>query len=381
MKENLSKRNILVTFGTRPEAIKMAPVILELKKSQKLNVIVCSTGQHREMLEQVLSFFDISVDYDLNVMRPDQTLPDVFSQIFKKLTVIFQENEIDMALIHGDTLTTVSASLSAFYNKVPIAHIEAGLRSGDLHSPWPEEANRKVAGALTSIHFAPTELAKTNLLNEGYNPDCIFVTGNTVIDALKFTQRMLRKDTILVQKIESKFKYLPDDKLILVTGHRRESFGKGFENICSALLKLATRHPDWTIVYPVHLNPNVRKTVYKYLSNEPNILLIDPVEYQSFVYLMQKVQIIITDSGGIQEEAPYFQKPVLVMRDTTERIEALNANTIKLVGTSEKGIIDGVTLEISQYINRGREGRRITNPYGDGNAAVRIADCIHKYFG
>ena len=375
------KKNILVVFGTRPEAIKMAPVINELSISDAFNVYVCSTGQHREMLNQVLSFFEISLDFDLELMTGNQSLSDLFSKIVKNLPDILKSQNIDLVLVHGDTLTTFASAITSFYNNVPVAHVEAGLRSGDLYSPWPEEANRKLTSVLSSLNFAPTETARAKLLEEGVSSETIVVTGNTVIDALEITQKKMENDFCLKKKIDKEFSFLPDKSMILVTGHRRESFGVGFKNICGAILQIAQDHPNWIFVYPVHLNPSVKGPVYEVLSHKKNVYLIEPVEYPSFIYLMKRASIILTDSGGVQEEAPSLNKPVLVMRETTERVEALEAGTIKLVGTSKDGIVKNVVTIISKIENGLKDNSKLMNPYGDGAAAKRIKESLLKFFG
>jgi UDP-N-acetylglucosamine 2-epimerase (non-hydrolysing) len=377
--KNITKKNVLVVFGTRPEAIKMAPVINAMRRSEELNVLVCSTGQHKEMLSQVLSFFKIPIDFDLALMTDQQSLPNLFSLIVKNLTLILEKNNLDMVLVHGDTLTTFASAITAFYNNIPVGHVEAGLRSGDLFSPWPEEANRKLTSAISSLNFAPTETAKKALLREGYPDNTIVVTGNTVIDALKIAQATMETDISLKTKILSEFSFIPDKKMILVTGHRRESFGSGFENICAALLEFALSHPEWIIVYPVHLNPRVMGPVFEVLSNIKNIFLIKPVEYASFIYLMQKSDIILTDSGGVQEEAPSLGKPVLVMRETTERVEALNAGTISLVGTSKARILMGLNSTVNHIESGQSDGIVLKNPYGDGTAAMKIHSSINEF--
>lgn len=380
MTNNSKKINVLVVFGTRPEAIKMAPVIVELEKSERVNVNICSTGQHREMLTQILSFFDISLDYDLDIMTPNQALDNVFIKIVDKLSNIFKRNKFDMVLVHGDTVTTIAASIAAFYNNIKVGHVEAGLRSDNIMAPWPEEANRRMTSAITSINFAPTVFARDRLLREGHAEGTIFVTGNTVIDALVYSTKKLSSESIFADEIKKQFSYLNSEKLILVTGHRRESFGSGFDNICQALLHIASILQDWTIIYPVHLNPNVEATVYPLLSNVPNIILTKPLEYPSFVYLMQRADLILTDSGGIQEEAPFLGKPVLVMRETTERVEALEGGFVKLVGTTSQSIIDGALTEISNIERGYSDKRNVHSPYGDGNAASLIVSQVIKFF-
>ncbi|EJX1328841.1 UDP-N-acetylglucosamine 2-epimerase (non-hydrolyzing), partial [Vibrio parahaemolyticus] len=328
------KKKVLTVFGTRPEAIKMAPLVHALNSDSRFEAKCCVTAQHREMLDQVLELFDIKPDYDLNLMKVGQTLNDVSASILLELKPVLQDFKPDVVLVHGDTATTFSASLAAYYEQIEVGHVEAGLRTGNIYSPWPEEANRRLTGVLTKYHFAPTETSKNNLLKENVSSDDIHVTGNTVIDALLMVKNKIDKDESLNKSLASKFPFLDSEKkLILVTGHRRESFGGGFERICEALAITAREHPDAQIVYPVHLNPNVREPVNRILKGVDNIHLIEPQQYLPFVYLMNRAYIILTDSGGIQEEAPSLGKPVLVMRDTTERPEAVAAGTVKLVGT------------------------------------------------
>jgi len=369
-------KKILLVFGTRPESIKMAPLVKKFQKDRvNFNTKVCVTGQHREMLDQVFEFFRITPDYDLNIMKPDQNFYEITSNILLKIKPVLEDFEPDIVLVHGDTATTFAASLAAYYQKIKIGHIEAGLRTGDLYSPWPEEGNRKLTGILSKYHFAPTETSRQNLLDEGVNNALIFVTGNTVIDALKLALKSLNTDDSLKLKvrntiIKSGFKEL-ESKFILVTGHRRENFGKGFLNICAALKALAESNPDVNILYPVHLNPNVRKPVNELLFNIQNIKLVEPFQYEEFIYLMSKSYLILTDSGGIQEEAPSLGKPVLVMRDSTERPEAVKAGTVKLVGSSKENIVKEV-----QYLLDNKDAyndmSRSHNPYGDGNASNKI---------
>ncbi|GMM68919.1 UDP-N-acetylglucosamine 2-epimerase (non-hydrolyzing) VpsA [Alteromonas sp. MTD1] len=365
-------KKVLLVFGTRPEAIKMAPLVLELKKSTELIIEVCVTAQHREMLDQVLALFAIEPDYDLNIMKSGQDLYDITSRVLLGLRDVIKRSQPDILLVHGDTTTTFASSLAAFYEKIEIGHVEAGLRTGNLYSPWPEEANRKLTGALTKYHFAPTLTSKNALLKENINEEHIHVTGNTVIDALFWVSEKIESDIQLNGEIANKFKAINfNKKVILVTGHRRESFGGGFENICTALKTIATQDDNVEIVYPVHLNPNVQEPVNRLLANQHNIHLIAPLDYLPFVYLMNKSYLILTDSGGIQEEAPSLGKPVLVMRDTTERPEAIDAGTVKLVGTSSEKIIDETIrlLNDTSYYSAMSEAH---NPYGDGNACTRI---------
>ncbi len=373
------EQKILVVFGTRPEAIKMAPLVQALKETGWC-ARVCVTAQHREMLDQVLNLFEITADFDLDIMQPGQDLYDITARVMTGMRGVLQAFRPDIVLVHGDTTTTFAASLAAFYERTPVGHVEAGLRTGDLYSPWPEEANRKLTGALTALHFAPTELARTNLLQEGVSPESITVTGNTVIDALEQVVTMLESigvdlfsDHALQPVIAS------GRRMILVTGHRRESFGAGFENICAALAQLARRYPDFDIVYPVHLNPNVRAPVQRVLSGIANVHLVEPLDYLPFVFLMNRSHLILTDSGGIQEEAPSLGKPVLVMRDTTERPEAVNAGTVLLVGSSTEAIV----REASRLIDRDdayAAMARAINPYGDGRACERIVVGLGRFF-
>jgi UDP-N-acetylglucosamine 2-epimerase (non-hydrolysing) len=365
-------KKILTVFGTRPEAIKMCPLILELKKDKAFDSRVCVTAQHREMLDQVLNLYDVEPEYDLNVMTPKQTLSKLLSNMLDGLNKILSDFKPDLIIVHGDTATTLAASLSAYFNKVKLCHVEAGLRTGDLYSPWPEEGNRKLTSVITDIHFAPTSNSKLNLLNEGVSDNKIFVTGNTVIDSLIWVQNKILHDDGLRIALEEKFSYLNNKKkLILVTGHRRESFGKGFENICLALKQLAQTENSIEIIYPVHLNPNVQLPVDNYLSGIENIHLIKPLDYLPFCYLMNRSYIILTDSGGIQEEAPSLGKPVCVMRDNTERPEAIEAGTVRLVGTNVEKIIKNIReLLIDQ--NEYKKMSIAHNPYGDGESSKKI---------
>lgn len=368
--------NIIIVFGTRPEAIKMAPVIHALNKKKGVNVITCITAQHREMLDQVLKIFNIIPDYDLNIMKAGQSLNDVTAEIVLGLKKVLQEVKPDLLLVHGDTSTTFSAALAAYYEQVPVGHVEAGLRTGNIYSPWPEEANRRLTSIITQFHFAPTNNAKNNLVNEGISVNDIVVTGNTVIDSLFIAKELLSNDKELELKLEEKFDFLDVTKrTILVTGHRRENFGDGLKNICKALLAISKKFDDIQIIYPLHMNPNVRDPVRRYLGSMNNIFLIEPLEYLPFVYLMHKSYIILTDSGGIQEEAPSLGKPVLVMRDTTERPEAVLAGTVKLVGTNDRNIINQVTSLLESPLEYGKMANAI-NPYGDGRASDYIADYI-----
>lgn len=369
---------VLTVFGTRPEAIKMAPLVHALAADTRFDSKVCVTAQHREMLDQVLDLFDITPNYDLNLMKAGQTLPEVTSRILLELTPVLKEYKPDVVLVHGDTATTFAASLAAYYEQIAVGHVEAGLRTGNIYSPWPEEANRKLTGALTRFHFAPTDTSKANLLAENVPEALISVTGNTVIDALLMVKNKLESDDELAAKLASEFPFLePNKKLVLVTGHRRESFGGGFERICEALVDVAKTHSNAQIVYPVHLNPNVQEPVNRILAGVDNIKLIEPQQYLPFVYLMNRAHIILTDSGGIQEEAPSLGKPVLVMRDTTERPEAVSAGTVKLVGTNKTKI----TQTLNDLISDQEAYNAMSfahNPYGDGNACARILDTLAR---
>lgn len=366
----------LCVFGTRPEAIKMAPLALALIADERFDARVCVTGQHREMLDQVLELFELKPDFDLNIMKPGQDLTDVTSAILQGMKGVFSDFRPDIVLVHGDTATTFATTLAAYYQQIPVAHVEAGLRTGNLYSPWPEEANRKLTGALASIHFAPTETSQQNLLREGIPASSIEVTGNTVIDALLQVVAKLDQDSELQGLFKQQFSFLrPDSRLVLVTGHRRESFGDGFERICQSLAETAKAFPDVEIVYPVHLNPNVREPVNRLLAGVSNIHLIEPLEYLPFVYIMNRSYLILTDSGGIQEEAPSLGKPVLVMRDTTERPEAVDAGTVKLVGTD----VEVITRNLNSLLTDAEAYRQMSfahNPYGDGEACARIIETL-----
>lgn len=366
----------LSVFGTRPEAIKMAPLALKLAADNRFDAHVCVTGQHREMLDQVLDLFELTPDYDLKIMKPGQDLTDLTTSILQGMRGVLAEVKPDIVLVHGDTATTFATTLAAYYQQIPVGHVEAGLRTGNIYSPWPEEANRKLTGALAELHFAPTDRSRQNLLEEGIAPAKVHVTGNTVIDALLEVVRKLEDSEQFRQQFAEQFDFLDANrKLILVTGHRRESFGDGFERICQALHDTAAAHPDTQIVYPVHLNPNVLEPVKRLLSDIDNVYLIEPLDYLPFVYLMNRSHLILTDSGGIQEEAPSIGKPVLVMRDTTERPEAVEAGTVKLVGTDVECIVgemhtlltDTAAYEAMSYAH---------NPYGDGKACQRILETL-----
>ncbi|MEM1189497.1 MAG: UDP-N-acetylglucosamine 2-epimerase (non-hydrolyzing) [Pseudomonadota bacterium] len=365
---------ILLVFGTRPEAIKMSPVVSTLRSAPGFEVRVCVTAQHRQMLDQVLELFEIVPDYDLDLMTPGQDLTDVTSGVLIGLRTVLRECKPDLVLVHGDTTTTLAASMASFYEQIEVGHVEAGLRTGNMLSPWPEEANRRVTGCLTSHHFAPTQRAKDNLLAENVDSSRVLITGNTVIDALLRVQRLVGSEENSVP-LDSMLPELDaEKKLIVVTGHRRESFGGGFERICQALARIS-RRGDVEIVYPVHLNPHVREPVGRVLGDSPNVQLIDPLDYLPFVRLMSRSHIILTDSGGIQEEAPSLGKPVLVMRDTTERPEAVEAGTVKLVGTDEETICSE-TFKLLDDGDAYNEMSRAHNPYGDGRASERILDYL-----
>ena len=374
----MTKRKILIVFGTRPEAIKMALLIKEFQKCAEFEVKVCVTAQHRQMLDQVLEFFEIKPDFDLNLMKQGQDLYDITSGVLLGMRDVFSEYTPDIVFVHGDTTTTYAVSLAAYYQKIDVAHVEAGLRTHNIYSPFPEEINRQMMGLIAKYHFAPTTDARDNLLKEGKDPKNIVVSGNTVIDALLWTIDKIENNELLKNKIlsfiNSKYK-LSDRKFILVTGHRRENFGEGFVNICEALREIALKNENIDIVYPVHLNPNVRKPVGEILSGISNIFLIDPLEYDSFVYLMSKSYMIVTDSGGIQEEAPSLCKPVLVIRETTERPEGIRAGCVKLIGTKRENIIK----EVQKLLNLKDEYDKMSksiSPYGDGKACKKILEFL-----
>ncbi|MGR5207602.1 non-hydrolyzing UDP-N-acetylglucosamine 2-epimerase [Vibrio alfacsensis] len=371
---------VLSVFGTRPEAIKMAPLVHELNEAEGIDAKVCVTAQHREMLDQVLSLFEIKPDYDLNIMKPGQSLYDVTSNILTGLKPVLEEFQPNVVLVHGDTSTTLSTSLAAYYQQIAVGHVEAGLRTGNIYSPWPEEGNRKLTSSIAALHFAPTSTSEQNLIKEGIEVKHIATTGNTVIDALFLVKEKLETDEDLNATLSAVFPEIDaNKKLILVTGHRRESFGGGFERICEALVEIANKHPDTQVLYPVHLNPNVREPVNRILKGVNNVHLIEPQDYLPFVYLMNRAHIILTDSGGIQEEAPSLGKPVLVMRDTTERPEALEAGTVKLVGTDKQAIIDAVENLLTNQADY-ESMSRAHNPYGDGKACKRIIEKIKQHF-
>ena len=374
----------MLVFGTRPEAIKMAPLVKEFQKHpETFQTIVCVTGQHREMLDQVLHLFDIKPDYDLNIMKQGQDLYDVTSRVLLGMRDVLKEANPDIVLVHGDTTTSTASALAAFYQQIPVGHVEAGLRTHDIYSPWPEEMNRLITGRIATYHFSPTALSKQNLLDEGINEEAITVTGNTVIDALYMVVDKIKSDRQLGEELETLLRESGYDvnrlngtrKLVLITGHRRENFGEGFISMCRAIKALTEKYPNADFVYPMHLNPNVRKPIHEVfgedLSDLDNMFFIEPLEYLSFVYLMEKSTIVLTDSGGIQEEAPGLGKPVLVMRDTTERPEALEAGTVKLVGTDYDKIVNEVSalLDDMDYYDR---MSKAVNPYGDGLACERI---------
>lgn len=370
---------ILTVFGTRPEAIKMAPLVHALAADSFFEAKVCVTAQHREMLDQVLGLFEIKPDYDLNIMKPGQSLHQITANILTGLKPVLSKFKPDVVLVHGDTATTFAATLAAYYDQIPVGHVEAGLRTGDLYSPWPEEGNRKLTGAIAKFHYAPTEYSAENLMKEGVDEAFIDITGNTVIDALLWVKNKLETNPEVRATAGISYNFLrPNKKLVLVTGHRRESFGGGFERICESLKIIAETHSDVEVVYPVHLNPNVQEPVNRLLKGVDNVHLIEPLDYLPFVNLMVQAHIILTDSGGIQEEAPSLGKPVLVMRDTTERPEAVSAGTVKLVGTDVKQI----TFEIDQLMNNDAHYETMSkahNPYGDGNACQRILESLKQH--
>ncbi len=376
----------MLVFGTRPEAIKMAPLVKELQKdTDDFQTIVCVTGQHREMLDQVLHLFEIQPDYDLNIMKQGQDLYDVTARVLVGMRDVLKEAEPDVVLVHGDTTTSTAAALAAFYQQIPVGHVEAGLRTHNIYSPWPEEMNRLITGRIATYHFSPTQLSRQNLLKENVPDDMISVTGNTVIDALYWVVDKIKNDQSLNDELKQILASAGYDvnrlnegkKLVLITGHRRENFGNGFISMCTAIKDLTQKYPEVDFVYPMHLNPNVRKPIHevfgKNLSNLGNMFFIEPLEYLSFVYLMEKSTIVLTDSGGIQEEAPGLGKPVLVMRDTTERPEALDAGTVKLVGTDYNKILNEVSTLLDNE-NAYEMMSRAVNPYGDGLACKRIID-------
>lgn len=379
-------KKVMLVFGTRPEAIKMAPLVKEFEKhADEFQTIVCVTGQHRQMLDQVLQLFDITPDYDLNIMKQGQDLYDVTARVLTGMRDVLKETQPDVVLVHGDTTTSTAAALAAFYQQIPVGHVEAGLRTHNIYSPWPEEMNRQLTGRMATYNFAPTPLSKQNLLREAVAEESIVVTGNTVIDALYWVVNKIKTDAVLNSELQNllaqagyNVNRLSDGKkLVLITGHRRENFGDGFINMCTAIRDLTQKYPDVDFVYPMHLNPNVRKPIHEVfgedLSNLGNMFFIEPLEYLSFVYLMEKSTIVLTDSGGIQEEAPGLGKPVLVMRDTTERPEALEAGTVKLVGTDYDKIVSEVSLLLDDQAHYDAMSKAV-NPYGDGLACGRILE-------
>ncbi len=370
------KLKVLTVFGTRPEAIKMAPLVRQLAQHPEINSKLCVTAQHRQMLDQVLELFEIKPDFDLNIMKPGQDLNSITTAILTHIKEVYTEFRPDVVLVHGDTSTTFCASLAAFYQRIAIGHVEAGLRTGNIYSPWPEEANRRLTGVLTSLHFAPTTESQSNLLKENVPAANISVTGNTVIDALLLVKDKFETNPQLSSQQAQRFTFLRDNaRLVLITGHRRENFGDGFERICKALGQLADKYPEVDFVYPVHLNPNVQDPVKRLLSGLSNVHLIEPLDYLPFVFLMMRSHIILTDSGGIQEEAPSLGKPVLVMRDTTERPEAVAAGTVRLVGTDAEKIVSNVS-ELLEDENAYRDMSFAHNPYGDGQASGRIIQTL-----
>ena len=367
---------VLTVFGTRPEAIKMAPLVHALAKDPHFEAKVCVTAQHREMLDQVLKLFSIVPEYDLNIMQPGQGLTEITCRILEGLKPVLESFKPDVVLVHGDTTTTMAASLAAFYQRIPVGHVEAGMRTGDLSSPWPEEGNRTLTGHLATYHFAPTETSRQNLLRENIADNRITVTGHTVIDALFWVRDRVLSDEALHNELTQRYPFLANGKkMILVTGHRRESFGRGFEQICHALAEIAANNPDVQIVYPVHLNPNVSEPVKRILGHVENVILIEPQDYLPFVWLMNRAWLILTDSGGIQEEAPSLGKPVLVMREMTERPEAVSAGTVCLVGTDSQRIVNEVT-RLLQDESAYQAMSRAHNPYGDGHACHRILSAL-----
>lgn len=369
-------KKVFLVFGTRPEAIKMAPLVALLKNDSRFEYKICVTGQHREMLDQVLRLFSITPDYDLDIMRPGQGLTSITSLIMNGLNSIFEDYKPDYVLVHGDTTTTMAATLASYYNRIKVGHVEAGLRTGNIYSPWPEEGNRKVTGALANIHFAPTSTSKANLLAENVSDNAIHIVGNTVIDSLFLVKNIIRDDETLDATLNTQMPFLNyGKKIVLITGHRRENFGDGFENICNAIVDVSKEFEDVLFIYPVHLNPQVQGPVKRILNTVKNVLLIDPLDYLPFIYLMDKSYLILTDSGGIQEEAPSLGKPVLVMRETTERPEAVSAGTVKLVGTDKKTIYLNIKALLSDRIIYEKMSKA-HNPYGDGKAAKRILDIL-----
>ena len=388
-------KKVMLVFGTRPEAIKMAPLVKKFQESDDFETIVCVTAQHREMLDQVLDIFEIKPDYDLNIMKQGQDLYDITSRVLLGLRDVLNETNPDLVLVHGDTTTSSAAALAAFYKQIPVVHVEAGLRTNNIYSPWPEEMNRRITGRIATYHLAPTELSRQNLLKENVNDNNIIVTGNTVIDALFWVVEKIKNDDKLAETLQKNIKNNGYDinrisrkdtrtcvstrKLVLITGHRRENFGEGFKNICYAIRDLSIKYPDVDFVYPMHLNPNVRKPISEIFGNEANkssnTFFIEPLDYLNFIFLMEKSHIILTDSGGIQEEAPSLGKPVLVMRDNTERPEALDAGTVKLVGTDYDKIVNEVSQLLENEDSYNTMSKAV-NPYGDGSACERIVEFL-----
>lgn len=380
-------KTLLLVFGTRPEAIKMCPLVLEFKKhSDVFKTLVCVTGQHREMLDQVLNLFEIKPDYDLNIMKPNQDLYDITSNVLLGMRDVLADAKPDVVFVHGDTTTSSATALAAFYKQIPVAHIEAGLRTGNIYSPWPEEMNRLITGRIATFNFAPTTLSRQNLLNENVAESKITVTGNTVIDALHWVVGKIAADADLAESLKQDMLSFGYDvrrlelgrRLVLITGHRRENFGDGFLNICHSIKYLSERHPDVDFVYPVHLNPNVRKPVFDILASIENVFLIEPLSYLPFVYMMEKSYLLLTDSGGVQEEAPGLGKPVLVMRNTTERPEAVDAGTVILVGTDKDKIINGVSDLLENKNGLYDKMAHAVNPYGDGKACGRVVKWLEE---
>lgn len=380
----------MLVFGTRPEAIKMAPLVKEFQRyAEEFDTVVCVSGQHRELLDQVLSIFDIVPDYDLHVMKQGQDLYDITSRVLLGMRDVLRESKPDVVLVHGDTTTSMAAALAAFYQQIPVGHVEAGLRTHNIYSPWPEEMNRLITGRIATYNFAPTQLSRQNLLNEAVKDDSIFVTGNTVIDALHWVVDKIREEKILSRSLAEELcrggydtsRLANGKKLVLITGHRRENFGEGFLQMCRAIKSLTERYPEVDFVYPMHLNPNVRKPIHEVFGEKleglKNMFFIEPLEYLSFVFLMEKAHIVLTDSGGIQEEAPGLGKPVLVMRDTTERPEAVEAGTVRLVGTDYDAIVDNVSTLLDNQDVYNRMSQAV-NPYGDGYACSRIVEALRN---
>lgn len=383
-------KKVMLVFGTRPEAIKMAPLVKEFQRyAEEFDTVVCVSGQHRELLDQVLSIFDIVPDYDLHVMKQGQDLYDITSRVLLGMRDVLRESKPDVVLVHGDTTTSMAAALAAFYQQIPVGHVEAGLRTHNIYSPWPEEMNRLITGRIATYNFAPTQLSRQNLLNEAVKDDSIFVTGNTVIDALHWVVDKIREEKTLSQSLAEELRRggydtsrLADGKkLVLITGHRRENFGEGFLQMCRAIKTLTERYPEVDFVYPMHLNPNVRKPIHEVFGEKldglKNMFFIEPLEYLCFVFLMEKAHIVLTDSGGIQEEAPGLGKPVLVMRDTTERPEAVEAGTVRLVGTDYDAIVDNVSTLLDNQDVYNRMSQAV-NPYGDGYACSRIVEALRN---